>query len=148
MAHTYTLISTASFIMAGVFLIISSFLWFKFNIPKIVGDLSGRTAKKSIEKMRQDNEKTGKRQINVVYMADNKQNITEKIEKMTAKSESNNTDVLFQGEATELLQEGRNGEEVTEYLENVTEPLIDTINQVEGLEIMDSIVLIHSNEII
>lgn len=30
-----------------------------FKIPIVIGDLSGRTAKKSIERMRLNNEKTG-----------------------------------------------------------------------------------------
>ena len=60
MAQIYTVISMVSFVLAGVFLLISCFLWFKFNIYKIVGDLSGRTAKKGIEKMRKKNEEAGK----------------------------------------------------------------------------------------
>ena len=79
MAQIYTVISMVSFVLAGVFLLISCFLWFKFNIYKIVGDLSGRTAKKGIEKMRKKNEEAGNRP-RATYMAGNRQGITEKIE--------------------------------------------------------------------
>lgn len=43
------------FVWAAVFLVCSVFLWVKFRVPVIVGDLSGRTARKSIAKMREEN---------------------------------------------------------------------------------------------
>ena len=52
-------VSLASYIIAGVLLVIAIFLWFFFKIPSVMGDLSGRTAKKSIEKMRQTNAGSG-----------------------------------------------------------------------------------------
>ena len=52
-------VSLASYIIAGVLLVIAIFLWFFFKIPSVMGDLSGRTAKKSIEKMRQANTGSG-----------------------------------------------------------------------------------------
>lgn len=61
MAQIFNIISIVSFSLAGVFLIIAVILWIKFNIPKIIGDLTGRTAKKSIAQMRKENEKTGKK---------------------------------------------------------------------------------------
>lgn len=59
MAETLSAISIISFIAAGVFAVIAIAIWFIFKIPSIMGDLSGRTARKSIERMRQNNEKTG-----------------------------------------------------------------------------------------
>lgn len=52
-------ISLVSFILAGVSFLLAVFFWIRFNIPAVIGDLSGRTARKSIEKMRTNNEKTG-----------------------------------------------------------------------------------------
>ncbi len=52
MASTYNLISTITFILAAIFFLLSVFLFFKFNIIKISGDLSGRNAKKSISEMK------------------------------------------------------------------------------------------------
>lgn len=59
MAETLSTLSLISYIAAGVFLVISIFLWVFLRIPRVIGDLSGRTARKSIEKMRHANEKTG-----------------------------------------------------------------------------------------
>ena len=52
-------ISLVSFVIAGISFLLAVFFWFRFNILVVIGDLSGRTARKSIEKMRANNEKTG-----------------------------------------------------------------------------------------
>ena len=57
MAEILSIISTSSFVLAALFLALAIFFWFKFGIPAIIGDLSGRTAKKSIAQMRENNEK-------------------------------------------------------------------------------------------
>lgn len=54
-AEILSLVSLISYILAGVFLLLAVFFWFFFKIPAVIGALSGRTAKKSIEKMRQTN---------------------------------------------------------------------------------------------
>lgn len=59
MTQLYNTISIVTFSLAGVGFLVSIFLWFKFEIWDIIGDLSGRNAKKSIEQMRQENDKTG-----------------------------------------------------------------------------------------
>lgn len=59
MAQTLQILSIISFAVAGVCLVLAIFFWFFFKIPTVIGDLSGRTARKSIAKMRAANEKTG-----------------------------------------------------------------------------------------
>lgn len=56
-----SMISLISFILAAISFVLAVFFWIRFNIPAVIGDLSGRTARKSIEKMRTNNEKTGKK---------------------------------------------------------------------------------------
>lgn len=58
-AEILSLISTISYILAVVCLTLAVFFFFKFQIPSVIGDLSGRTAKKSIARMRDSNEKAG-----------------------------------------------------------------------------------------
>ena len=58
-AEILSTISLVSFVIAGISCLLAIFFWFRFNIPAVIGDLSGRTARKSIEKMRANNEKTG-----------------------------------------------------------------------------------------
>ncbi len=61
LATIYNLISIVAFIIAGIAFAAAVFMWFKFGILKIIGDLSGRTARKSIEQKRSANEKSGKK---------------------------------------------------------------------------------------
>lgn len=59
MASILSIISLVSFILAGVSLILTILFWFLFNIPAVIGDLTGRTARKSIAKLRAGNERSG-----------------------------------------------------------------------------------------
>lgn len=59
MAETLSTLSIISFAAAGVFLVLAIFLWFFMKIPSVIGYFSGKTARKSIEKMRESNEKSG-----------------------------------------------------------------------------------------
>ena len=58
-ADILSLISLISFIIAGVCLVLAIVFWFAFSIPKVIGDLSGATARKSIAKTRAINEHAG-----------------------------------------------------------------------------------------
>lgn len=55
-ARIYQTVSIAAFSMAGISLSLAAALWFRFKIWRIIGDLSGRTAKKSIARMRRERE--------------------------------------------------------------------------------------------
>ena len=43
------IISLVSFIIAGVLLLLGIALFFLLDVPKLYGDISGRTAKKAIQ---------------------------------------------------------------------------------------------------
>lgn len=58
-AEILSLVSLISYIAAGVFLGLAIVFWFIFKIPVVIGNLSGRTAKKSIEQMRRVNTQSG-----------------------------------------------------------------------------------------
>lgn len=60
MAEALSIISLISFVVSGVCLLLAVLFWFIFDIPTVYGDLSGRTARKSIAQMRENNEKSGK----------------------------------------------------------------------------------------
>lgn len=59
MADILHTLSIVSFILAVLFVVLAIALWFVFKIPNVIGDLSGRNARKSIARMRQNNERTG-----------------------------------------------------------------------------------------
>lgn len=58
-AEILSLISTISFIIAVLSFLVAIFLWFFFKMPSVIGDLSGRTARKSIARIRANNERVG-----------------------------------------------------------------------------------------
>lgn len=59
MAQIYNIVSIVTFSIAAMAAVVAVFCWFKFGIWNIIGDLSGRNAKKTIAKMREDNQKVG-----------------------------------------------------------------------------------------
>ena len=52
-------LSMVAYIAAGVLFLVAVALFFLLDVPKLYGDVSGRTAKKAIEAIRQQNESTG-----------------------------------------------------------------------------------------
>lgn len=60
-AEILSLISLISFIISGISFVLAVFFWFKFDIPTVIGDLTGRTARKSIARMRENTENSNKR---------------------------------------------------------------------------------------
>lgn len=54
-----SLVSLICYVLAGVFLAVAIFLFFYFKIPGVIGELTGRTARKTVARMRSANEKSG-----------------------------------------------------------------------------------------
>lgn len=52
-------LSLAAYIAAGVLFLVAVALFFLLNVPRLIGDISGSTAKKAIEAIRQQNENSG-----------------------------------------------------------------------------------------
>lgn len=55
----YRWIFIGGLIGCGLFLVIAAILFFTLNIPKVISDLTGRTARKAIENIRMQNEQSG-----------------------------------------------------------------------------------------
>ena len=88
MATIYYYISIASYIVAILFLVLSIVLFFKYDIRKIVGDLSGRNARKSVEAMKkrtiekEDTSTSLGSRINSDKTTDKLEDITAKVKKV------------------------------------------------------------------
>ena len=162
MAQTLQMLSIISFTVAGVCLVLAIFFYFFFKIPSVIGDLSGRTARKSIAKMRATNEKTGTKSYKqsktnaergklTGTMPDfgkfNKKNEAPENDKPeTGLLEDNKADGeigVFESEATGLLID-----------ENATAPLdVPAHNPIvhtggKKLEIIEEVILVHTEEVI
>lgn len=55
----YRYIFLGGAIACGIMVVLSAVLFFTLRIPKVISDLSGRTARKAIENIRMHNEQTG-----------------------------------------------------------------------------------------
>lgn len=122
-------VSIILFALAGVSLVVAIYSFIRFNIPQVIGELTGRTAKKSIAQMREKNAKTGDKSHRPSAVAQERGTLTDKIDEketeVTAKK-SDSTELLDEG--TELLSDSTD-DEGTEVLGNATELLIDNATE-------------------
>lgn len=72
-------LSTLSFILAFVFFLISISLYFLLDVPKLYSDISGRTARKAIDGIRQENETSGNKAYKPSSVNMNRGKLTDKI---------------------------------------------------------------------
>lgn len=173
MAEILTIISKISFGLSAVAFVIAVALWFKYKIPKVYGDLSGRTAKRSIEEIRKENESSGKKSFRPSAVNLSRGKITEAMsgalgkkkssmpgtEKMDVSDVSSSPvtapteeleqqTVLLETEVLEVLNETEVLVE-TELLEETV--LLDETEVLVGdnkLRLVDQIIFIHTNEFI
>lgn len=166
MAHTLQVLSIISFAVAGVCLVLAIFFWIFFKIPTVIGDLSGRTAKKSIEKMRAANEKSGVKAYKASKLNAERGKLTSTmpgIEKVKKRESSPNnkkpeTGLLegnraegFESEETCKLESETTGLLIDD---NATTPLAPTTHGPiprsigKKLEMMEEVMFIHTDEVI
>lgn len=137
--EVYRYISTGTMIAAIVFFIISLILFFAFRIPKVIGELSGRTARKAIQSLRQKTEQSmmeaeiNTQKISTEVLQDNARASFEEV--------SNETTVLSAADSGQTTQL-----EKSEVMESSLqqELCVDISNFVIEKEIM----FIHSNEVV
>ena len=83
-------LSFTSLCIGLVLLGIAVALFYKLNIPKIYGDLSGRTARKAIEEIRQNNASTGTKGYHPSVVNNERGKVTEKIGVLNANAKVDN----------------------------------------------------------
>lgn len=136
-ADILSTISMISFIGAAVFFILALIFFVKFRIPSVISDLSGRTARKSIEMMRKNNEKTGSKSYKTSDTNKGRGKLTETMSNLNKNAVGENrqaeTGILIEEDSTELLADPNE----TVLLQN---PNI--------LVEIETILLIHTDEVI
>ncbi len=176
-AEILSLISTISFVIAAICFVLAIFFWFYFKIPSVIGDLSGRTAKTSIARMRASNEQAGGQGYKPSAANVSRGKLTDTMQhskKLTGDPKkpaaapkkkapvedvmpetgllAANKAVAANSQQTDLLE----GSEATEVLvdEDATVPLHDEpkaiIKRTGGkkLKMLDEVMLIHTDEVI
>ena len=152
MAEILSKISIISFVLAALCFLIAVILWFRFKIPVIIGDLTGRNAKKSIARIRSENERTGKKHYAPSYTNKERGKLTEKIKD----KQNDTTELLEDNEVTEKLISKSNQKgffdqnQETMLLDDVgTELLQEEPKEEEttiSMQLLEEIMIIHTDE--
>ena len=77
--EAYRYIFIIALILCGVLFIVAALLFFLLDIPKIIRDLSGITAKRAIREIREQNEATGDKTYKVSQVNRDRGKLTDKI---------------------------------------------------------------------
>lgn len=72
-------LSTGAIVAAAVFFVAAVILFFLLDIPKVIGDITGATARREIENIRQQNEQSGDKAYKSSPVNRNRGKITDKI---------------------------------------------------------------------
>lgn len=164
-ADTYQIISTTAFSLAAVFFIMAVLFFIKFNIPGLISDLTGRTAKKQIQEIRRQNILENRMKTSSgVYEVNNTQSvrieasdIRENVSIKRKGTKTVSTEILPSGTkeetavlsyhgGTEVLAQNMTEDEaafygVTEELTNYDEQGITPVK----FNIVKSIIIVHSD---
>lgn len=168
----YRYIFLGALIACGIFFVVAVILFFTLNIPKVISDLTGRTARKAIENIRMQNEQSGDKtyQSSAVNLERGKLTdkisrsgrlmprdatpfgtgvITEKISTMELEQPAGETDVLDQtaGE-TDVLTPVAGETDVLAPAAGETEVLSSVEQPVQVFTIEYEITFIHTDEVI
>ncbi len=98
--YRYVFIGAA--ILCGVMILTSILLFVLLRIPKVIGDLTGRTAKKAIENIRNQNETSGDKTYRSSLVNRERGKLTDKISP-SGRLIKNPTDLLSGAMATEKI---------------------------------------------
>ena len=158
MAEQLSTYSIISFVAAGFFLLVAIVLGIYFRIPTVIGDLTGRNAKKSIARMRESNEKASKKAV----QTGKKDAVRKKPAEPRAEKKKQEAIVDHEQDNDDMPETGLLGEKHVAILEESTEllegteqmPLPDelqeTVPRVSKVEIkmLEEIIFIHTTEVI
>lgn len=158
----YRYIFIGAAILCGAMLITSILLFILLKIPKVIGDLTGRTARKAIENIRNQNESSGDKTYRSSLVNQERGKLTDKISP-SGRLMKNPTDLLGGAMATEkigtqqlvsdetaVLDSGNETTVLTSELSGANETTV--LNQTDAsnnvFEIEYEITYIHTNEVI
>lgn len=128
MAVNYLNIFYIFLVLAIAFLLLAVFLFIKLNIPKVIGDLSGKTSQRAIKKTREQNKNTGKKEYKSSTVNAKRGKVTDKMNDKKQQRSANvayadiKTDPIGMPEGTAVLASN----DAPIYSADTTEVLADT----------------------
>ncbi len=159
----YRYIFIGAAVLCAIMLITSILLFILLKIPKVIGDLTGRTARKAIENIRNQNESSGDKTYRSSLVNQERGKLTDKISP-SGRLIRNPTDLLGGAMATEKIGTQKlvsdetavldSGNETTLLTDELTNPANETAvlsqNDISNniFEIEYEITYIHTDEVI
>lgn len=128
-------LSIVAYIAAGVLLLVAIALFFLLDVPKLYGDVSGKTAKKAIEAIRQQNETTGNKAYKPSAVNVERGKLTDKITpsgKLQSRTDGLPVSVGTEKFATSTLAPQGNETTILEHSSNETTILAGEVQQNSG----------------
>jgi hypothetical protein len=156
--EVYQYLAIGAAVSAGIMFAVSILLFFILRIPKVVGDVTGSTARKAVKAIREGNEQSGDKayKTSPVNLARGK--ITDKISPSGAIISTPSPDgtiVRTQKISTQELEDPSETAVLSEYLDSPTPTsgITTVLSQAElvggsTFEVEFDITFIHTNEII
>lgn len=156
MAELYSTLSIIFYIVAILFFIAAVLIFIALKIPRVFSDLTGRTARKNINRTRATNEKSGKKFYGPSDTNKSRGKVTDTmpqtkkedlpgtgiIEENKAKNVNSESTMLLEDNSTTLLDE--NG---TSELNETNQQIPNNAPKVD-LEIIDEVMFVHTDEVI
>lgn len=110
----YRYVFLGSLIACGIFFVAAAVLFFTLHIPKVIGDLSGRNARKAIADIRRQNEQSGDKSYQSSAVNLQRGKLTDKIShsgRLITREKTNfNTGVITEKISTQRLMDDGAGE--------------------------------------
>lgn len=159
MADLIEKLSIIAFVAAGCCLLLTILIWFRFRILSVINDLSGKTAKRAIAQIRENNLRTGNKAYHPGIVNLNRGPLTTPMPEVSATPTEKLPDdqvgkpvpetILYQEAGKTQILLASEAERGTTVLNQDVNNIADTSERPKvELTILEQIVMIHTNEVI
>ena len=159
MADLIEKLSIIAFVAAGCCLLLTILIWFRFRILSVMNDLSGKTAKRAIAQIRENNLRTGNKAYHPGIVNLNRGPLTTPMPEVSATPTEKLPDdqvgkpvpetILYQEAGKTQILLASEAERGTTVLNQDVNNIADTSERPKvELTILEQVVMIHTNEVI
>lgn len=159
MADLIEKLSIIAFVAAGCCLLLTILIWFRFQILSVINDLSGKTAKRAIAQIRENNLRTGNKAYHPGIVNLNRGPLTTPMPEVSATPTEKLPDdqvgkpvpetILYQEAGKTQILLASEAERGTTVLNQDVNNIADTSERPKvELTILEQVVMIHTNEVI
>ena len=159
MADLIEKLSIIAFVAAGCCLLLTILIWFRFRILSVINDLSGKTAKRAIAQIQENNLRTGNKAYHPGIVNLNRGPLTTPMPEVSATPTEKLPDdqvgkpvpetILYQEAGKTQILLASEAERGTTVLNQDVNNIADTSERPKvELTILEQVVMIHTNEVI